>query len=244
MAHSHRAAAIVIGDEILTGKIRDTNGPFLIDRFRAHGITLDRILTVRDDVEEIAWAVSACRGRYAPIITSGGIGPTHDDLTVEGVARGMGKAVVLHPELEARVRDHYGEGMPPEALRLARVPEGASLLRTSETWFPVIRVEEIYLLPGIPKLFEAHLGVIAERYRGAPFQLRCVYLSVGETAIASILDRIAHDHPAVALGSYPRMGDSPYRVKLTLEARAIDPVEKALADLLGRLDPEVVLQVE
>lgn len=244
MAPSHRAAAIVIGDEILSGKTRDTNGPFLVENFRARGIVLERILTVRDDVEEIAWAVGACRGRFAPIITSGGIGPTHDDLTVEGVARGMVKSVVLHPELEERVRAHYGESMPPEALRLARVPEGASLLRTSETWFPVIRVEEIYLLPGIPKLFEAHLAVISERYQGAPFRLRCVYLTVGETAIAAILDRIARDHPAVALGSYPRMGDAPYRVKLTLEARAQEPVERALADLLGRLDPETVLRVE
>jgi len=244
MANFHRAAAIVIGDEILSVKVRDTNGPFLIDRFRARGIHLDRILVVRDDVEEIAWAVGACRGRYAPIVTSGGIGPTHDDLTVEGVARGMGKAVVIHPELEARVRAHYGASMPPEALRLARVPEGATLLQTSETWFPVIRVEEIYLLPGIPKLFELHVAAIADRYQGAPFHLRCVYLSAGETAIASVLDRIARDHPAVALGSYPRMGDAPYRVKLTLEARAAEPVEKALADLLGRLDPGVVLEVE
>lgn len=244
MVTPYHAAAIVIGDEILSGKIRDTNGPFLIDTFRAMGIQLDRILTVRDEVEEIAWAVQACRGRFSPIITSGGIGPTHDDLTVEGVARGLARPVVLHPELEARVRDHYGEAMPEEALRLARVPEGASLLRTSETWFPVIAVEEIYLLPGIPKLFEAHLGVIAERYRGAPFHLRCVYLSVGETAIASVLDRICQKHPAVALGSYPQLVGAPYRVKLTLEAQSPEPVERALDDLLELLDAKAVLEVD
>lgn len=244
MATPHRAAAIVIGDEILSGKIRDTNGPFLIDTFRAKGIHLERILTVRDDVEEIAWAVQTCRGRFAPIVTSGGIGPTHDDLTVEGVARGLGKSVQLQPELEARVRAHYREAMPEEALRLARVPAGAALLRTSETWFPVISVEEIFLLPGIPRLFEAHLGAIADRYRGAPFHLRCVYLTVGETAIASTLDGLSRDHPAVALGSYPRLNDAPYRVKLTLEAQSEEPVERALADLLGRLGPEAVLEVE
>src|SRR5690606_12318736 len=105
---THRAAAIIIGDEILSGKIRDTNGPFLVDLFRAKGIRLERILMVRDEVDEIAWAVRTCRGSFAPIITSGGIGPTHDDLTVEGVARGLGKSVLLHPELEARVRAHHG----------------------------------------------------------------------------------------------------------------------------------------
>lgn len=241
---SRRAAAIVIGDEILSGKIRDTNGPFLVNTFRAAGIRLGRILTVSDDVREIAWAVATCRGRYAPVITSGGIGPTHDDLTVEGVARGLGKAVVIHPELEARLRAHYGESMPEEALRMARVPEGSMLLTTSESWFPVISVEEFYLLPGIPKLFELHVEAIAKRYRGAPFHLRCVYLSVGETTIASILDRIAHDHPAVSLGSYPRMGEGEYRVRLTLEAQAIEPVEKALSDLLNRLSPEWIVRVE
>lgn len=241
---SRRAAAIVIGDEILSGKIRDTNGPFLVNTFRAAGIRLGRILTVSDDVREIAWAVATCRGRYAPVITSGGIGPTHDDLTVEGVARGLGKAVVIHPELEARLRAHYGESMPEEALRMARVPEGSTLLTTSESWFPVISVEEFYLLPGIPKLFELHVEAIAKRYRGAPFHLRCVYLSVGETTIASILDRIAHDHPAVSLGSYPRMGEGEYRVRLTLEAQAIEPVEKALSDLLSRLSPEWIVRVE
>jgi len=241
---SRRAAAIVIGDEILSGKIRDTNGPFLVNTFRAAGIRLGRILTVSDDVREIAWAVATCRGRYAPVITSGGIGPTHDDLTVEGVARGLGKAVVIHPELEARLRAHYGESMPEEALRMARVPEGSTLLTTSESWFPVISVEEFYLLPGIPKLFELHVEAIAKRYRGAPFHLRCVYLSVGETTIASILDRIAHDHPAVSLGSYPRMGEGEYRVRLTLEAQAIEPVEKALSDLLSRLSPECIVRVE
>lgn len=241
---SRRAAAIVIGDEILSGKIRDSNGPFLVETFRAAGIRVGRILTVSDDVAEIAWAVACCRGRFAPIVTSGGIGPTHDDLTVEGVARALGKSVVIHPELESRLRGHYGDSMPEEALRMARVPEGAELLVTSESWFPVIAIEEIFLLPGIPRLFEMHLEAIARRYRGAPFHLRCVYLSVGETTIATILDRIAHDHPAVSLGSYPRMGDGEYRVRLTLEAQAVEPVERALGDLLGRLAPEWVVRVE
>lgn len=244
MVSERGAAAVVIGDEILTGKIRDENGPHLVGALRSAGVPLGRILTVADTVEEIAWAIRSVHGTFSPIFTSGGIGPTHDDLTVQGVAEALGRRVVQDPTLEALIRAHHGEGMPEEALRLARIPEGASLIRSSDTWYPLISVEGIYLLPGIPQLFRMHLGGLLERYRGEPFHLRCVYVSVGEAPIAAALDRIAAEHPQVALGSYPRLGDAPYRVKLTLEAQRKAPVEEALRALLAALPPEAVLRVE
>lgn len=238
------AAAIVIGDEILSGKVQDTNGPYLIQKLREVGLPLRRILVVADDVEEIAWAIRCCLGRYEPIFTSGGIGPTHDDLTVAGVAAGLERPVVDEPELEALVRRHYGEGMPEEALRLAKVPKGARLWRSPRSWYPVISVDGIYLLPGIPQLFRMHLDALAEEFRGAPFHLRCVYLSIGEAPIARILDGVAKEHPRVALGSYPRLDDADHRVKLTLEAQEEAPVERALEALLRQLPRDVVLRVE
>lgn len=238
------AAVIVIGDEILSGKIRDANGPYLVDKLRGAGVPLRRILTVADDVEEIAWAVSCCRERFKPIFTSGGIGPTHDDVTVAGVARALGRRVVRHPEIEEGLRAHYGPDMPEEALRLALVPEGAALFRTPRSWYPVVAVEEIYLLPGIPELFRLHVNGLVERYRGAPFHLRCVYLAAGEPEIAAILDRIAREHPLVAIGSYPRIDDADHRVKLTLEAQAVEPVERALQALLDALPKRFVIRVE
>lgn len=244
MAGRSGAAAIVIGDEILSGKIRDSNGPYLTDKLRGVGMPLRRILTVTDDLEEIAWAVNSCRGRFQPIFTSGGIGPTHDDMTVAGVARALGRNVVRHPEIEAGIRAHYGDRLNEEALRLANVPEGAVLVRSPRSWYPVIAVEEIFLLPGVPELFRMHVDGIVERYRGEPFHLRCVYLGVGETEIASVLDRIAREHPAVALGSYPRFDETDHRVKLTLEAQVQAPVEEALAALLALLPPGFVLRVE
>lgn len=238
------AAAIVIGDEILSGKIRDANGPYLIDKLRSVGTRLGRILTVGDDLDEIAWAVNACRGRFSPLFTSGGIGPTHDDLTVAGVARALGRGVIRHPEIEAALRQHYGATLNEEALRLANVPEGALLLRSPKSWYPVITVEDIYLLPGVPELFRMHVDGLVERHRGEPFHLRCVYLSVGETEIASVLDRIAKEHPRIALGSYPRLDTTDHRVKLTLEAQVREPVEVALEALLAALPAGVVLRVE
>lgn len=244
MAGRNGAAAVVIGDEILSGKIRDSNGPFLIDTFRNLGLPVRRVLIVADDVDEIAWALRSCLERYRPIITSGGIGPTHDDVTVAGVAKALGRKVVREPEIEALVRAHFGETLSEEALRLANVPEGASLVRSPKSWYPVIEIDEIYLLPGVPELFRMHLGGISERYRGRPFHLRCVYLSVGETSIAAILDRIAASHPDMDLGSYPRIDDADHRVKLTLEAQAVEPVERALAALLELLPPAWVIRVE
>lgn len=238
------AAAIVIGDEILSGKIRDTNGPYLIDKLRSVGVVLDRILTVRDDLDEIAWAVTSCRERYRPIFTSGGIGPTHDDLTVAGVARALGRGVVQHPDLVRAIETHYPKPLRPEAMRLANVPEGADLIRTPTSWYPLITVDEIYLLPGIPELFRMHLDNLAEKFRGLPFHLRSVFLRVGETEIAAILDRIAIEHGGVALGSYPRIDTADHRVKLTLEARDVAKVEAALADLLGALPRDAVVRVE
>lgn len=239
-----QAAAIVIGDEILTGKIRDENGPYLIERLRSVGKPLGRILTVRDEIDEIAWALRSLLEDYRPIFTSGGIGPTHDDLTVAGVALALGRRVVRHPEIEEGIRRHFGPDLKEEALRLANVPEGAELIRTPRSWYPLISVDEIFLLPGVPSLFRMHVDGVVERYRGAPFHLRCVYLGAGETEIAAILDGIARDHPAVALGSYPRVDDADHRVKLTLEAQDQAPVERALEDLLHRLPGEVVIRVE
>ena len=244
MAGRSGAAAIVIGDEILSGKIRDTNGPYLTEKLRGVGVPLRRILPVGDEIEEIVWAVNSCRGHFDPIFTSGGIGPTHDDMTVAGVARALGRNVVRHPEIEAEIRNHYGQRLNEEALRLANVPEGAVLVRSPRSWYPVMAVDEIYLLPGVPELFRMHVDGIVERYRGEPFHLRCVYLGVGETEVAAVLDRIARDHPAVALGSYPRFDAADHRVKLTLEAQVPAPVEEALAALLALLPQGAVLRVE
>lgn len=239
---AYTAAAIVIGDEVLSGKVRDQNGPYLVARFRSAGIGVGRILTVGDDPDEIGWAVDACRS-FSPVITSGGIGPTHDDVTVPAVARALGRRVVRSPEIEAGLRARRGE-LPEAALRLAEMPEGGRLVQTPGTWFPVIEVEGFYLLPGIPELFRLHLDTIAERYAGPPFVLRCVYLSAGETAIAAVLDRIVATHRRVAIGSYPRLDAPDYRVKLTVESRDRAAVDEAVAALVAALPADAVVRVD
>jgi molybdenum cofactor synthesis domain-containing protein len=244
------AAVVVIGDEVLSGKVREENAAFLIGRLRELGVSLRRVLVVPDEMSAIDEALSLTVGRYDHVFCSGGIGPTHDDLTVEAVAAFLKVPVVRAPELVDLVRTNYRERsglteLPEEAFRLAEVPEGARLIRSAELWYPAIAVKELYLLPGVPSLFRMQFEVLAEHFRDAPFFLRAVYLSSGEVAITAALDAVVARHPAVQIGSYPRFdAEADHRVKLTVEAREQAAVEAAFRDLLNSLPKDVVLRTE
>src|SRR4051812_17365754 len=156
------AAAVIIGNEVLTAKVEDANGPHLIRRLRDLGILLRSVETVTDDVDAIVDAVARARSKAEYVFTSGGIGPTHDDVTVRAVALALGRQVVRLPEMVELIRkrsDHLTE----EALRLADAPEGAVLLPQEGTWFPVLTVDNTFLLPGVPQLFKLQLETVLKR---------------------------------------------------------------------------------
>jgi molybdenum cofactor synthesis domain-containing protein len=238
------AAAVIIGNEVLSAKVVDANGPHLIRRLREIGIPLRSVEIVTDDVDVIVDAVARARSRAEYVFTSGGIGPTHDDVTVRAVALAMGRQVVRLPEMVELIRnrsDHLSE----EAMRLADAPEGAVLLPQEGSWFPVLTVDKVFLLPGVPQLFKLQLETVLKRLRGTPVQLRCLYLRLGESTIAAVLDRVALDMPHVAIGSYPVFdAELDYRVKVTIEASELAPVEEALACIRAGLPAEAVVRVE
>jgi molybdenum cofactor synthesis domain-containing protein len=243
------AAVVIIGNEILSAKVRDENGPFLLERLRELGVEARRLLTVSDEIDEIVWAINSLRGTVDWIITTGGVGPTHDDVTVAGIARALGRKVTRSPELVKLVERHYGVGVEAAAFRLADIPEGAELLYQPGIWVPALVVytgaESIVLLPGVPQLCRMQFEAIVPSLVSRPFTLRSVYVSAGEPAIAAALDEIAEQHPAVALGSYPRFDrEADHKVKLTLESRDAAAVAKALGDLLERLPAGCVLRQE
>jgi molybdenum cofactor synthesis domain-containing protein len=239
------AAAIIIGDEILSGKVRDTNAFSLIQMLHEIGVELVRIVTVGDDPACIAEEVNRCRERCDHVITSGGVGPTHDDRTIEGVALAFGRQVVRHPELERAIRGHWGERVNDAALKLSEVPEGASLLGSEDGWLPVVVVENVFILPGIPKLFEAKLRQVREQLAGGrPLVLHSVYLSADESSIAEALERVDDAHESVKIGSYPRLGDADFRVHVTVEAAEQQDADRALDQLLELLDDAWVVRVE
>lgn len=253
------AGLIVIGDEILSGKVADTNTPFLIAELRALGVRLSEIAVVADDVAGIAATVARFAGSYDMVFTSGGVGPTHDDMTIAGVAQAFGLRVARHPELSALLTAYYRslpipagttadgttaddtaarEELLARNLRMADVPEGTTLLAGADLKWPVLCVRNVYILPGIPQIFRRKFLAIRERFRESPFYLRQIFVRSEEGEIARHLDHIAATYPAVALGSYPLLEPAAdgHRVKLTLEGKDDALVSRAcdaLAQLLG-----------
>jgi len=239
------AAAVIIGNEVLTAKVQDLNGPLLIRRLRECGVPLRSLEVVPDEVDAIVDAVARARAKAAYVFTSGGIGPTHDDVTVRAVALALGRPVVRLAAMEALLRERHHDAVTPQALRLADAPEGAQLLAQDGTWYPVISVDDIYLLPGVPQLFRLQLETVLKRLRGSPVHLHSLYLGLGEGAIAAVLDQVALAMPHVSIGSYPEFDPAKdYRVKVTVESTERGPVDDAVRRILGGLPAGAVLRAE
>lgn len=247
MADSATAALVVVGSEVLSAKVEDANGPWAARRLRELGVALLAIHVVGDRIEEVVGAVDALRRRAGWVFTSGGVGPTHDDVTVRAVALALGRPVIRSAELAEAIRAvhrrHHGGAEPPEAaLRMADVPEGTRLL--GDAAYPTLAVENVVMLPGVPRFFRYQLDAIAPLLATAPFRLACLFLSAGEEEIAPALDAVALAHPAVEIGSYPRFDAADHRVKVTVESKDLAAVEAALDALRAALPPGVVLRAE
>jgi molybdenum cofactor synthesis domain-containing protein len=240
-----RAGAIIIGNEVLSGKVEEENARFLIRELREMGVKLERIVFLRDEVEEIASEVRRMSAAYDHVFTSGGVGSTHDDVTFLGVARAFGRELRLDPSLEAMLAERFGEKMNDVVRRMASVPEGSKLLYARPDRFPVLQVENVFVLPGVPLFFRAKFDeVLRDRLRGPAFVLRQVFISVQEDEIALHLEAVQRAHPDLELGSYPRFDDADHRVRLTVEGRDRDRVETAFAELLEGLSPGWVVRTE
>lgn len=234
------AAIVVIGDEILSGKFAEDNASWLVGELRELGVAVRHIQVVPDVIDDIAEAVRNDSARFDHVFTSGGVGPTHDDVTMAGVARAFGVAVVRHPHLEAELRKHYGELLLEAHLRMAEVPEGATLVEADHPSWPVTCMKNVYILPGVPSIFRRKLTAMRERFRAQPFTIRRLYIMSDEGAIAAHLDAVLEVHPGIAIGSYPRFDAVDYRVIVTLESKDRELTDAAAADLAGRLGERLV----
>ena len=237
-------ALVVVGNEILSGKVQDSNAFFAARELRRMGVALSRIATIPDDLAIIAEEVAHCSAHFDFVITSGGVGPTHDDMTMEGVAMAFKRPLVMHPKLEGLIREHFKERSLVSGLKMAEVPEGAVLNDGGDIRFPTVQIENVYVLPGIPQLFEAKLLALKSRFTTDPYFMRAIYTSTGEGNIAEHLNDCVRNFPDLMLGSYPRIGDPEYRVKLTLESKNPEYLERAFRHLMGLLPSEVVVKTE
>jgi FAD synthetase len=238
------AGILIIGNEILSGKVVDTNSPFLTRELRRLGVTVKRILTIPDELDDIATAVAEFHRAYDFVFTSGGVGPTHDDVTMEGVARGLDRRVIRHPAIEGRIREVYKDKINDARLKLSEVPEGTELIVDGRLGFPTIKCENVYILPGIPEILEQKFHAIQERFAASPYFLRVVYTTEGEGAIAEHLNATLAKFPELLLGSYPKIGDPEYAVKLTLESKDEAYVDGAFRHLLALLPRDGVVRTE
>jgi len=237
------AGIILVGNEILSGKIQDANAAYLCRELRALGVEVRRITVIPDEVDLIAREVAAFSADHDVVFTSGGVGPTHDDVTIEGVARAIGVPVVRHPKLVALLEQFYGAAVKDAHLKMAEVPDGAALLTDENLRFPTILVRNVYVLPGVPEIFRRKFDAIRERFRDAPIHLRNVFVSVGEGTLADYMNALVREFPDLAVGSYPEFSNPEYKVKVTLESRDRDYVEQALARFLERLPANAVVRV-
>jgi molybdenum cofactor synthesis domain-containing protein len=232
------AGIILIGDEILSGKVRDENASWLTEQLRELGVALRKVTVIPDVVEEIAATVTEFATRFDHVFTSGGVGPTHDDLTMEGIARAFGTGVFRHPQLEKALRDYYGERLQERNLRMADVPEGSHFVEGDHPSWPVIAMRNVYILPGVPEIFKRKFTSIKARFAELPFHLRSVFTSREEGHIAHELDRIVATH-AVQVGSYPTFAGD-YKVKVTIESKDAAAVQAATDDLVAALGTSVL----
>jgi molybdenum cofactor synthesis domain-containing protein len=239
------AAILVIGNEVLSGKVEEENARFLIRELRPLGVDLQRIVVIKDDPDAIAREVRAMSERHAHVFTSGGVGGTHDDVTMEGIAQGFGVPLERHPELEALIRRHYKERTNEDMLRMADVPKGAVLLGVGEILFPVVAMKNVYVLPGVPEFLRMKFEVLRPRLRQASvFTLRQIFVRVGEDAIAALMRQTQAALPGLEIGSYPRFDTAAYKVKITVEARDPELVALGMKRLLEGIPPADVVSVE
>jgi molybdenum cofactor synthesis domain-containing protein len=233
---SHTAAALLVGNELLTGKVHESNLIELARTLRTIGVKLLRVVMVPDEMDVIADEVRALSSKYDVVFTSGGVGPTHDDITIEAVARGFGVDAVVHPEFERLLRNVYGARMTDGHLRMALVPEGAELVSHPDARWPTVLMKNVWILPGVPEAFRMKLAVVRDRVRGASqFVTREIFTNMDEPDLKPLLDRVVASHPEVDVGSYPKWFDARYKTKVTFDATDRAKLDAAVADFLSQL---------
>lgn len=237
------AALLLIGNELLSGKVQEANLSELAKLLRRLGVDFRRSVMVQDDIQTIVDEVRQLRTTHDWVFTSGGVGPTHDDVTIEAVAKAFDRRVVLDPTLEAQIRSHYGDRVRDGHLRMALVPEGCALEVTDDVPWPVVRIENTWVLPGVPEAFRRKLDVIEKVWSdvagsSAPFLSRAVFVKLDEGELMPLLEKVVTQYPAIGVGSYPKWFDPSYKTKLTFDGKNRAELDEAFNAFLALLPPD------
>jgi molybdenum cofactor synthesis domain-containing protein len=225
------AAILVIGDEVLSGRTKDKNIGFIADYLTALGIDLKEARIVSDAEADIVAAVNALRARYTYVFSTGGIGPTHDDITADAMARAFGVDISHHPEASRLLTDFFtkmGREANEARMRMARIPHGASLIENKVSVAPGFRLENVFVMAGVPKVMQAMMDVIAPTLVAGPkVESRTIEFQGGEGEVAKGLSEIQQRFSSVSIGSYPFESGQGFGTNLVLRSRDVAALEQA-----------------
>ncbi len=235
---------IIIGNEILSGKVRDDNSFYIVTELRKLGVDVRRISVIPDEIETIGREALDFSNRYDYVFTTGGVGPTHDDVTMAGIASGFKVNTVRHPEIEKGLLARYGESVNNTVLKMAEVPDGAEVIMQDKMRFPLILFGNIFIFPGIPEYLQNKFSLIKERFRCPVFYLKRFFLNANESDIAEMLNMTVAENPEVTFGSYPALGKQGYRIIITAESKSKISLNKAVDDLIKRLPGVIIVKTE
>ncbi len=239
------AALLVIGDEILSGRTKDKNIGYIAEYLTEIGVDLKEVRVVADEMDAIVDAVNALRHAYTYVFTTGGIGPTHDDITADAVAEAFGVGLSPHPDVVAMMKAHYESiniELNEARLRMARVPDGGVLIENEISKAPGFRIGNVHVMAGVPTIMQAMLDGAAKMLKtGRKVHSRAVEAQMGEGTVAGPLGAVQADYPDISIGSYPYFDGRRFTTQIVLRGRdeavldqATDAVKSMLADLKGK----------
>ncbi len=238
-ARTWTAALVVIGDEILSGRTEDKNVAQVATWLNEQGIRLAEVRVVPDDMERIGEAVNALRAVHDYVFTTGGIGPTHDDITVDAMAAAFGVPVIVHPDARRILEDYYRDrpgGLTEARLRMARVPEGAELIPNPTSGAPGVRIGNVYIMAGVPYIAASMLEALTGKLEGGrPVVSVTIGARAAESDVADLLRETEAAHPGVAIGSYPFFKDGRYGANFVIRSEDADLAQETGRDLSERL---------
>lgn len=238
------AGIIIIGNEILSGKVQDVNSFYLTSELRTLGVDVRRISVIPDEIEVIGKEAVEFSSSYDHVFTSGGVGPTHDDVTMAGIAKGFGVRLVRHPDIERILCARYNDRLNEAVLKMAEVPEGSEIIGLGERRFPIVSFRNIFIFPGIPEHLMAKFTAIKERFRSSSFYLRRFFLNASESDIADILKEVVAMNSEVLIGSYPIVGNPEYKIMVTAESRSAEHLDRVSSELINRLPQDILVRME
>jgi len=239
------AAVLVIGDEILSGRTKDKNIGYIAEHCTKIGILVREVRIVPDDEDEIVAAVNALRSRYDYVFTTGGIGPTHDDITADAIAKAFGVKIDVDPRALALLLPYYekrGMEVTPARLRMARIPEGAELIENSISVAPGFMLGNVITLAGIPNVMQVMLDAVTPRLRtGKKMHSVAIDLQVPEGTVADIFAEHQKAYPTISMGSYPVFRDNKPSTQLVLRSTDPDLLAEAVDGLKAKLSAKGML---